>query len=613
MNHRPTLPLLLIIAVLCIAGCRRTTTSPKNDAEAYTLLEQTAEANAGGDKSRAIALADSALLMTPADSTRCYLLCEKATALVDMGRMDEALRTANSAYTIAERTHNTDAMLNLCGTRGIALRRSGNTDSALAVYRSGAELAVKEHNAEYEVYLCNCLAVLYSEVARYAEASAFAQRAEKAAEASADTIEALSARATRGSILLRQDSCHEAVSLLEERWSDVERAGYNVLTLKYLSPLLKALLELDDSERLRFYMAKADSATKGVSATSNGVLGILEIKAAMLGHERHYPEQLVLLDSMLHVSSTNQAMPTHRLFAEKSHCLLTMGRTEEARVAMDSAYSHLARVNQADIDKMLSDFSVRYRTLEKEMKIEQMAHKEESMKRRELTLWFVVGLLVLSLFYFFHERRTRARLAKLKETENYLRGMERERERLAAELHDGVCNDILALTLTEEMPKGAFSNRLHDIWRDVRQLSHALMPPQLDHASLPEIVGTYISALSKEENVAYTLHAEENYAWKSIPEQAAYELYRIAQEATANALKHGNGTPVRVSLSAKGAYITIAVSNESETPSTQTFSTESRGIGLDTISQRAKRIGAEAHITHEHGTFCISVTYTMHK
>ncbi len=613
MNHFPTLPLLLLIATLCMASCRRSATNANSDAKAYALLEQSAEANAGGEKGRAIALADSALLMVPADSTRCYLLCEKTTALVDMGRMDEALHTADSATTLAERTHNTDAMLNLCGTRGIALRRTGNVDSALAVYRSGVELAVKEHNAEYEVYLCNCLAVLYSEVARYREASSFALRAEKAAEASADTIEALSARATRGSILLRQDSCREAVSLLEERWEDVEHAAYNVLTLKYLSPLLKALVQLRDDNRLHFYMAKADSATKGVSATSNGVLGILEIKAAMLGKEGRYEAQLTILDSMLHTSATNQAMPTHRLLAEKSHCLKAMGRTEEARVAIDSAYSQLARVNQSDIDKMLSDFSVRYKTLEKEMKIEQMAHKEEAMKRRELTLWGVVAFLLLSLFYFYRERRTRAKLAKLKEAENYLRGMERERERLAAELHDGVCNDILALTLTEDIPNGDLSNRLHNIWRDVRKLSHALMPPQLDNASLPEIVVAYIAALSKEENVVYTLHAAEDYAWKRIPQQAAYELYRIVQEATANALKHGNGAPVRVSLSGEGSNIGIAVSNESEPPTPQAFQTKSRGIGLETIGQRAKKIGADARITHEHGTFCINVTYTMHK
>lgn len=613
MNHFPTLPLLLFIAVLCLASCKRSATNPDNNAEAYALLEQAAEANAGGEKGRAIALADSALNMQAADSTRCYLLCEKATALVDMGRMDEALRTADSATTLAERTHNTDAMLNLCGTRGIALRRTGNVDSALAVYRSGAELAVTEHNAEYEVYLCNCLAVLYSEVARYREAASFALRAEKAAEASADTIEALSARATQGSILLRQDSCREAVSLLEERWNDVERADYNVLTLKYLSPLLKALVELNDYRRIHFYMAKADSAMRGVSTTSNGVLGILEIKAAMLGNEGHYPAQLAILDSMLHVGSTNQAMPTHRLFAEKSRCLLAMGRTEEARGSMDSAYSQLARVNQTDIDKMLSDFSVRYKTLEKEFKIEQMAHKEEAMKRRELTLWFVVGLLLLSLFYFFRERRTRAKLAKLKESENYLRGMERERERLAAELHDGVCNDILALTLTEDIPNGNLSNRLHNLWRDVRQLSHALMPPQLNNASLPEIVEAYISALSKDENVRYTLHAAEGYAWKHVPQQAAYELYRIVQEATANALKHGNDSPVQVSLCAEGSDIGIRVCNESETPSPQAPRTESRGIGLDTIGQRAKSIGAEVHNTYEHGTFCISVTYKIHK
>ena len=75
--------LLLLLALLMLA-CNRTKHNSASD-HAYSMLERVAELNAEGDKHGALALADSALRMHPADTTRCWLLSEKAVTLVDMG------------------------------------------------------------------------------------------------------------------------------------------------------------------------------------------------------------------------------------------------------------------------------------------------------------------------------------------------------------------------------------------------------------------------------------------------------------------------------------------------------------------------------------------------
>lgn len=117
-------------------ACNRTEHKSVSD-PAYSMLERVAELNARGDKQGALALADSALLMHPADTTRCWLLSEKAVTLVDMGRMADAVGVAQGAYRLAEKLHDVDAMLNLRGTIGIAYRRLGKTDSALVQYKEG--------------------------------------------------------------------------------------------------------------------------------------------------------------------------------------------------------------------------------------------------------------------------------------------------------------------------------------------------------------------------------------------------------------------------------------------------------------------------------------------
>lgn len=218
-----------------VVSCSRESKEEASE-QTYAMLEQVAELSAGGNKQAALELADSALQMHPADSVRCWLMSEKTVALVDMGRMAEAVGVAHEAYELARKLQDVESMLNLCGSMGVAYRRQGKVDSALVQYKKGIELALKEHNAEYEIYLNNCVTVLYSESNRFAEAIQYAEKTERAAREAGDTIERLSARANIGGVYLRQNKPQKALDAMLPCWQEVQAVGYNVLTLNS-SPL----------------------------------------------------------------------------------------------------------------------------------------------------------------------------------------------------------------------------------------------------------------------------------------------------------------------------------------------------------------------------------------
>ena len=117
--------LLLLLALLTLA-CNKRGDEPTAE-KAYAMLERVAEQNALGNKPAALALADSALALNPADTTRCWLMSEKAVTLVDMGRMADAVDVAQDAYALARKLHDVEAMLNLRGTMGIAYRATAST------------------------------------------------------------------------------------------------------------------------------------------------------------------------------------------------------------------------------------------------------------------------------------------------------------------------------------------------------------------------------------------------------------------------------------------------------------------------------------------------------
>ena len=101
--------LLLLLALITLA-CNKRGDEPTAE-KAYAMLECVAEQNALGNKLAALALADSALALNPADTTRCWLMSEKAVTLVDMGRMADAVGVAQGAYALARKLHDVEAML----------------------------------------------------------------------------------------------------------------------------------------------------------------------------------------------------------------------------------------------------------------------------------------------------------------------------------------------------------------------------------------------------------------------------------------------------------------------------------------------------------------------
>lgn len=598
--------LLLLLALLMLA-CNRTKHNSASD-HAYSMLERVAELNAGGDKHGALALADSALRMHPADTTRCWLLSEKAVTLVDMGRMADAVNVARGAYRLAEKLHDVDAMLNLRGTMGIAYRRLGKTDSALVQYKEGIQMALAEHNAEYEIYLNNCVTVLYSESNRFAEALHYA---EKAALAANDTIQRLSARANIGGIYLRQNRHRMALEAMLPCWQEVKSVGYNVLTLKFLSIILKSYSVLGDYQSVAQYMQYADRVMDGMAASSNGVLGILEIKANLLGKQHRYAEQLALVDSIIASGTHNQAMPLDKMLRMKAQCLENMNRNAEALAFMNRAYAVLDSVKQSDIEKSMSEFTVKYKTLETETALAES--KRETAEKANQVLWLVVAVVLLLgvVGIMLYRRRIATQQALLHEKQSYIDGLESERERIAKELHDGVCNDILATKLMLATDSIHAEQYLDDVWRNVRQLSHELMPPSFATVTLDAVVRSYVAAINKNGGRDISLKIDSAFDWSSLPQQVAYEIYRIIQESTANAMKYGDHSTIDISLTATDGNLCVCVANGIGARSADGRHTSDHGIGQQTLQKRADRIGAKLTVSEADMRHRLTLTYRL--
>ena len=187
----------------------------------------------------------------------------------------------------------------------------------------------------------------------------------------------------------------------------------------------------------------------------------------------------------------------------------------------------------------------------------------------------------------------------------------REQNRLGRDLHDGLGQQLTALELfnvrlaveadAKSRPLGKkvrkMGEHLRDAIKQTRAMANGLSPISLNEGGL-------VTALKK---LAEGTRAMADVDCKFIcpaPVEIGLEpgihLYRIAQETTNNALKHGHAKKIRITLTKQDdRELRLAISDDGQGFSVSE-ATEG-GMGLQVMKYRASLIGAELHVDSELG------------
>ena len=173
---------------------------------------------------------------------------------------------------------------------------------------------------------------------------------------------------------------------------------------------------------------------------------------------------------------------------------------------------------------------------------------------------------------------------------------ESEKARLSRELHDGVGQLLTGLTrrlqgIADTDPQ---FQELHDIAEmalaDVRQLSRMMSPTILDDLGLKPALKWLCRNLFAAEDMNYAC----DITLKSdIPKERAILVFRIAQEALVNALKHSQADTITLNLGQHHQVIRLDIIDNGVG-----FDSENveRGIGMSSMLDRASAFDAELTI-----------------
>lgn len=204
-------------------------------------------------------------------------------------------------------------------------------------------------------------------------------------------------------------------------------------------------------------------------------------------------------------------------------------------------------------------------------------------------------------------QQQKARTAAIVETQ------EEERRRIAKELHDALGQmlvaakfnvDILEDKLTDasmQLRVADIKNLLNQIMMEVRRISYNLMPSILEDFGLPPALNHLCEQLSQAENLKirfFTIGMEKRAA-----RPVETGLYRIAQEALNNILKHSRAREATVQLIKNKKTITLTIEDNGQgfDPARTKSATAQSGMGLMNMRERAESLHATFSLTAEPG------------
>ncbi len=532
-------------------------------------------------------------------------MLEKADSLHGAGRSDSAAITGAEAIRLAEAEKDASMIVGAHASQGVYLRSLGRIDEALESYDAALRIATSEEfrenpddeAVEQTASLYINLAVLNLDMQNKDEAAGNAlQSAEWVARSTDPGLKSVIYGAA-GSVLTGCGRLQEAMDLQKKAYENALAAENADAAFRAAAYTMMISDRLGDKAEAQAQRERCAELMPAINSMMTRLL-YYQAECSICMRNDDNKGAIKWFGKILDLDGIDN------LPFVKYDCYNNLHTVQAAAGDYEGAYSTLLESNalrdslwQQEKEESLRELTVKYETKETQL---ALAQSETRRARTLMWLFGTAGLLLLCavLFVVYASRQRRRRMQKEIEfaqlraetSRQYVEGLENERRRMSRELHDGVCNDLLAISMNiaQGSPKERTSQLIESCRESVRRISHELMPPEFSYATLDEVVKYYVLKQSEASKGSTELSYESTAAegrWTDVPDAVALETYRIIQEATGNAVKHSGAKEIHVSLELDGRKLHASVRDNG-----QFKSTGGKGLGLDSIRRRANSV-----------------------
>ncbi|MFC6100004.1 ATP-binding protein [Olivibacter domesticus] len=379
---------------------------------------------------------------------------------------------------------------------------------------------------------------------------------------------------------------------------------------------------------LKKYGEAVASFDKGVAFASDNTENYFVNRLKFFKFEslRKKQDYHAAINVMQHLLESKILMPLDRqlYYRQLAMTYAGAGKPREA-YEWSQKYIDLAdTLNEAKYKTDIHELEKKYQTAEKEKEIMTLtAKKRESdfsvhTAKLHSLLWSAACLFLLLLVGFlFYYLRHNKKLSEQKEINHrqqlremeqqqqlqlskaMLEGEERERKRIARDLHDGLGGALAGIRfkLSGQLMEDGFPVMEETIVQldasigELRRIARNMMPESLLRSGLKTALADLCNALTTK--MTYVV-LEVDGIQRNMDEMVQVNIYRIVQELLNNAIRHGMASHIIVQCLQNGNLFLITVEDNGK--GFDPYNTDGEGIGLSNIRNRVEYMNGNIKI-----------------
>lgn len=384
------------------------------------------------------------------------------------------------------------------------------------------------------------------------------------------------------------------------------------------------------------YIHKVKSMYKGMPSQERYYITANLQLANAYYQQKRYAACLAILDSTWKQFKINylnkDIIDAYKIYGDSYEAL---GMKEQA-IAYKNTYITLydSFVKKDKLNTMYKMES-RYRLSEKDKKLAEqnltISRAENDARRKNfwvVAISFVTVVVFLVFLLWLRNSRHKQRLQAIsfeKQMEisrlSYsIQGEEKERKRIAAELHDGVVGLLVAARINLDLVKKEYhfnneSNFMEGLQlidqaaSDLRKTAHNMMPEILMQDGLLKALEQFCNSIAASNTTS--IYFEIIGTPVKLKASLELALYRIVQELVQNIIKHARATEAFIQVSFFESELTITVEDNGVG---MDINASGKGIGIKNIYDRVKAINGKIFIesSNTKGT-AIYINLDLHK
>ena len=289
---------------------------------------------------------------------------------------------------------------------------------------------------------------------------------------------------------------------------------------------------------------------------------------------------------------------------------------DEAKIQNDTT----AIKNAGEYLSRLGSEAIKSEEKNKELEEENNFRARHNLKLQNENFRFITAIISLSitllgLLTFFWFRRYRLNIKENNiRLEGTLLGQEKEQKKIAKELHDGLGAELsiaiktiskIKMDSLKEKQRDDLENglqQLNDACTKLRNISHYLMPGNLQYGHLPDLIENYIHKFKQvHSNINIDFDYEVTIEVMDFSADTKLHIHRILQQGLNNIITHAQAKKIQIALDIlEGNSVRLNIQDDGIGFDIENIKEQS-SIGLKSMELRAKQLNGNLQIHSQKG------------